>query len=70
MNNMVCTVAITKEDDMYIAKDIQTSIADQGSTIEEALSNLKEALELYYDGNKSATESGKVLYTTSLEVCV
>ena len=42
-------VTITKEDDMYIAKDIKTGIADQGSTIEESLSNLKETLELYYD---------------------
>ena len=68
--DMICTVAITKEDDMYIAKDIQTGIADQGSTIEESLSNLKEALELYYEDNNTDTESGNVLYTTSLEVCV
>jgi predicted RNase H-like HicB family nuclease len=68
--DMICTVAITKEEDMYIAKDIQTGIADQGSTIEESISNLKEALELYYEGNDSATDSGRILYTTFLEVCV
>lgn len=47
---MLCTVAVTKEDDIYIAKDISTSVASQGTTPENALSNLKEAMELYYDG--------------------
>ena len=47
--SMVCTVVISKEDDMYIAKDLRTNIADQGDTVEEALSNLKEGLELFYE---------------------
>lgn len=46
---MICTVAIFKEDDMFIAKDLRTCVVDQGDTIDEALSNLKEALELYYE---------------------
>ncbi len=68
--NMVCTVIITKEDDKYIAKDARTSVADQGDTIEEALSNLKEALELYYDDNNNQIPQNEVFFTTSLEVCV
>ena len=32
-----------------VAKDLRTSVTDQGDTMNEALSNLKEALELYYD---------------------
>ena len=66
--NMVCTVIITKEDNTYIAKDVRTGIADQGDTIEEALSNLKDALELYYDDND--IPENEVFFTTSLEVCV
>lgn len=46
---MICTVVITKEEGVYIAKDLRTSVTDQGDTIEEALSSLKGALELYYD---------------------
>ncbi|MBR7089720.1 MAG: type II toxin-antitoxin system HicB family antitoxin [Lachnospiraceae bacterium] len=68
--NMVCTVIITKEDDTYIAKDVRTNIADQGDTIEEALGNLKQALELYYDDNNNLKPEDEVLLTTSLEVCV
>ena len=67
---MICTVVISKEDDAFIAKDIRTSVTDQGETIEEALSNLKEALELYYEDNTPDITGDGVLYTTSLEVCV
>ncbi len=66
---MVCTVVISKEDDTYIAKDIRTSVVDQGNSVEEALENLKAALELYYDGNDLSMPEG-IMYTTSLEVCV
>ena len=47
--SMICNVIVTKEDDTYIAKDLQTSVADQGDTLAEALKNLGEALELYYE---------------------
>lgn len=67
---MVCTVIITKEDDTYIAKDARTNVADQGATIEEALSNLKEALELYYVDNNNPISENEVFFTTSLEVSV
>ena len=68
---MICTVAVTKEDDTFIAKDIRTSVVDQGDTIEEALNNLKEALELYYEGNVSKDfDNHTLLFTTSLEVSV
>ena len=49
---MIFTVDVSKEDDTYIAKDIRTSVADQGETLEEALLNLKGALDLYYSGNE------------------
>ena len=66
---MICTVVVSKEDDTYIAKDIRTSVVDQGATAEEALANLKSALELYYDDNDTSIPEGP-MYTTSLEVCV
>ena len=43
------TVLIQKEEDWYISKCVENNIASQGKTIEEAISNLKEALELYYE---------------------
>ena len=67
---MICTVAVFKEDDMYIAKDLRTSVADQGDTIDEALTGLKEALELYYEDEQDVSEKDNVVFTTSLEVSV
>lgn len=68
---MVCTVIISKEDSLYIAKDIRTNIADQGNTPEEALNNLQEALELYYEDDKNLCEnSSEMLFMTSLEVAI
>ena len=67
---MICTVVVSKEDDTYIAKDLRTNVVDEGTTVEEALSNLKDALELFYDDYKETIPSNVLMYTTSLEVCV
>ncbi len=37
---------IWREGDMYVARGIVTGVTSQGKTIEEALENLREALEL------------------------
>lgn len=39
-------VMIQKEENWYVAKCIDNNVASQGKTIEEAMQNLKEALEL------------------------
>jgi len=49
---MLFTVVVSKEDNWYIAKCIENNVASQGETIEEAITNLKEALELYYEGEE------------------
>ena len=41
------TVYIQKEDNWYVATSIETGVASQGKTIDEAISNLSEALSLY-----------------------
>jgi predicted RNase H-like HicB family nuclease len=38
-----------KEGDFYVAKCIDNNVASQGRTMDEAIANLKEALELYYE---------------------
>ncbi|MDR2190412.1 MAG: type II toxin-antitoxin system HicB family antitoxin [Candidatus Peribacteria bacterium] len=45
----VCNIAIVKEEHMYAAKCIDNDVASQGKTMDEAIKNLKEALELYYE---------------------
>jgi predicted RNase H-like HicB family nuclease len=43
------TAAITHDGDWYVARCLDVEVASQGRTIEEALANLGEALELYFE---------------------
>ena len=45
----VFTAVMHKEDDIYIAECPEVGTYSQGSTIEEAVYNLKEATELYLE---------------------
>nr|WP_322785891.1 type II toxin-antitoxin system HicB family antitoxin [Thermoanaerobacter thermocopriae] len=63
------TVVIQKEENWYVAKCIENSVASQGKTIEEALDNLKEALELYYENGELDLEE-KPLFITTVEVAI
>lgn len=45
----VFTAVLHKEEDMYVAKCPEVGTVSQGKTIEEALTNLKEATELYLE---------------------
>jgi predicted RNase H-like HicB family nuclease len=40
---------IWKEEDMFIIREVFTGVTTQGKTIEEAMENLKEAIELYLE---------------------
>jgi predicted RNase H-like HicB family nuclease len=42
-------VAITKEDDFFIARCPELNVTSQGETLEEAEENIKEAIELYIE---------------------
>lgn len=61
-------VIIQKEDDWYVAKCIDNNVASQGKSVEEALANLKEAIELYYEDEEPVIP--KQLLVTTLEVSV
>jgi predicted RNase H-like HicB family nuclease len=43
------TAVIHKEDEIYVAGCPEVGTVSQGATIEEAISNLKEATELYLE---------------------
>ncbi len=43
------TAVIQKEEDLYVATCPEVGTVSQGSTVEEALENLKEATELYLE---------------------
>jgi predicted RNase H-like HicB family nuclease len=43
------TAALHREEDWYIAQCLEVDVASQGRTIDEALANLAEAVELYLE---------------------
>jgi predicted RNase H-like HicB family nuclease len=42
------TASISQEGDWYIAQCMQVDVASQGATEDEALENLRDALELHF----------------------
>lgn len=55
--NKVFSAIVTEEDGGYVALNPDTDVASQGDTLDEALTNLKEALELYLE---EAATQGKI----------
>ncbi len=47
---MLIYSVITKEKNWFVATAIPSGVVSQGKSIEEAKTNLQEALELYYEG--------------------
>ena len=62
------TVAVFREDNWFVAKCIENSIASQGTTLDESLDNLREALELYYE-DEDIPELPRLLLTT-MEIAI
>lgn len=62
---MLFTAVVTREDKFYVALAPDVDVASQGETIEEALANLKEALELYIEDEDAIRPSltGKPIIT-------
>ncbi len=63
------TALIQKEDDCYVAKCVENNVASQGRTIEESISNLTEAIQLYYKDDEADIEHHQTFVTT-LEVAI
>lgn len=61
------TAAVHREEELYVARALEVEVASQGESIQEALSNLREALDLYFEGNEAGLELEHPLVTT-LEV--
>jgi predicted RNase H-like HicB family nuclease len=57
------TAVIHREDELYVAQCAEVGTVSQGSTIDEAIANLKEATELYLE-EFPLTDVGRPLLTT------
>ncbi len=59
MREQAFTASIWQEGDWFVAQCVEVDVASQGSTEEEALANLKEALELHFS-EPIATDAPKL----------
>ncbi len=55
MKSQVLHSVVWKEKKLFVAKFLELELASQGKTRDEALKNLKEALELYLEGEKGGS---------------
>ncbi len=62
------TVAIYKEGDCYVTKCLENNVASHGNTIEESMSNLSDAISLYYEDNIDNISSA--IFVTTIEVAI
>ena len=63
------TAVIQQEENWYVAKCLENDVASQGKTIDEAMSNLKEAVELYYENADDIPARGQIFVAT-MEIAV
>lgn len=56
MKKVTLTAVIRREGNIYVGLCPETGTASQGSSIQEALSNLKEATELHLEDNADDVE--------------
>jgi predicted RNase H-like HicB family nuclease len=71
--NRQLTAIIEREGDGYVALCPEVDVASQGDTIEEARTNLKEALELFFetaDPSEIKTRLHEDVFVTRVEVAV
>ena len=45
----VIAASVWREGDWYVAQALDTDVASQGESVDDALANLREALELHFE---------------------
>jgi predicted RNase H-like HicB family nuclease len=66
---MRLTAAIQRDGQWYVARCLEVEVASQGDTVEAALTNLREALELYFE-DAEPPSIGEPALVTTVEVSV
>lgn len=61
------TATVIPDDEWYVARCVEVEVASQGRTIDDALRNLREALELYFEG-EPAPEPHPVPIVAPIEI--
>ena len=60
------SASIWREDDLYVAQCLEVDVASQGTTEDEVLQNLREALELHFESPQAT--AAPLVKTIKVEV--
>lgn len=63
------TAAVVRDGEWFVARCLEVEVASQGVSVDEALANLREALELYYEDDEAPAAFEHPL-VTSIEIRV
>jgi len=55
------TAVVSRDGEWYVARALEVELASQGETIEEALANLREAAELYFEDEPAPQVSAPIV---------
>jgi predicted RNase H-like HicB family nuclease len=61
------TAAVTHESPWYVARCLEVEVTSQGDSVETALANLREALELYFE-DEPVPEAGEPPIIASVDI--
>jgi predicted RNase H-like HicB family nuclease len=73
MTTRSLTAIIERDDDLWVALCPELDIASQGSTVEEARANLREAIELFFECADPTEVSARLrseVFVTQVDVAV
>ena len=62
------TAVVTHEGDWFVARCLEVEVASQGHSVEEALVNLKEALELYFEDAPPVEDSHPIVAPVEIRI--
>ncbi|MEV6342315.1 type II toxin-antitoxin system HicB family antitoxin [Actinoplanes sp. NPDC051851] len=65
--NRTLTAAVHQEEEWYVARCLELDVASQGESLDEAMTNLREAVELYL-GEAAQPQIEATPFVTSFQV--
>ena len=65
---MRLTAAVTKEDRHFVAQCLEVDVASQGPTMDDALQNLRQALELHFQDGVGDVRPSPIIAPLEVDV--
>ncbi len=68
-DTVTITAVVSRDGDWYVARALEVELASQSETTEEALANLREAAELYFEDEPAPRLSAPIVAPLEVHLC-